>query len=149
MLRPSDYFRGHLGGNKLSTSSQWTVYRTPMISVDESSTLSGGSGSRVVEGLPGGAGAQRRSSPRNRDRKSTRLNSSHGYISYAVFCLKKKKDSSHTAHHVVLIYLSDHLVIHIDLSVEPHPQPPQATRGLSALTTHDPQAHAPAQIRRA
>src|SRR2546422_5430943 len=26
------------------------------------------------------------------DRKSTRLNSSHGYISYAVFCLKKKKD---------------------------------------------------------
>src|SRR2546429_3803941 len=27
----------------------------------------------------------------NLDRKSTRLNSSHGYISYAVFCLKKKK----------------------------------------------------------
>src|SRR2546429_1829735 len=27
----------------------------------------------------------------HRDRKSTRLNSSHGYISYAVFCLKKKK----------------------------------------------------------
>src|SRR2546422_6811411 len=27
-----------------------------------------------------------------RDRKSTRLNSSHGYISYAVFCLKKKKN---------------------------------------------------------
>src|SRR2546422_5366883 len=29
------------------------------------------------------------------DRKSTRLNSSHGYISYAVFCLKKKK-KAHT-----------------------------------------------------
>src|SRR2546422_6708196 len=29
-----------------------------------------------------------------RDRKSTRLNSSHGYISYAVFCLKKKIDKS-------------------------------------------------------
>src|SRR2546422_30491 len=28
---------------------------------------------------------------RHGDRKSTRLNSSHGYISYAVFCLKKKK----------------------------------------------------------
>src|SRR2546422_5450593 len=28
---------------------------------------------------------------RRLDRKSTRLNSSHGYISYAVFCLKKKK----------------------------------------------------------
>src|SRR2546422_4726835 len=27
------------------------------------------------------------------DRKSTRLNSSHGYISYAVFCLKKKKNA--------------------------------------------------------
>src|SRR2546429_9335094 len=29
--------------------------------------------------------------PRQGDRMSTRLNSSHGYISYAVFCLKKKK----------------------------------------------------------
>src|SRR5687768_18229347 len=29
------------------------------------------------------------------DRKSTRLNSSHGYISYAVFCLKKKKKPNH------------------------------------------------------
>src|SRR2546422_5829987 len=31
------------------------------------------------------------------DRKSTRLNSSHGYISYAVFCLKKKKTKSRTS----------------------------------------------------
>src|SRR2546429_1342261 len=30
------------------------------------------------------------------DRKSTRLNSSHGYISYAVFCLKKKKTNMPT-----------------------------------------------------
>src|SRR2546422_2296293 len=30
------------------------------------------------------------------DRKSTRLNSSHGYISYAVFCLKKKKKQPET-----------------------------------------------------
>src|SRR2546422_7418864 len=44
------------------------------------------------------AGAQAVTWPRHlawlggiRDRKSTRLNSSHGYISYAVFCLKKKK----------------------------------------------------------
>src|SRR2546422_1924393 len=29
------------------------------------------------------------------DRKSTRLNSSHGYISYAVFCLKKKNSKQH------------------------------------------------------
>src|SRR2546430_13522192 len=32
------------------------------------------------------------------DRKSTRLNSSHSQISYAVFCLKKKKDNSSTTH---------------------------------------------------
>src|SRR2546429_1515040 len=38
------------------------------------------------------------------DRKSTRLNSSHGYISYAVFCLKKKKKKPlvHHAHRVTL-----------------------------------------------
>src|SRR2546429_4631506 len=35
---------------------------------------------------------------RKADRKSTRLNSSHGYISYAVFCLKKKKQQSHQHH---------------------------------------------------
>src|SRR5687768_17679150 len=32
------------------------------------------------------------------DRKSTRLNSSHGYISYAVFCLKKKKKKKTQPH---------------------------------------------------
>src|SRR5258708_20822287 len=34
--------------------------------------------------------------PSNRDRKSTRLNSSHQIISYAVFCLKKKKANNIT-----------------------------------------------------
>src|SRR5687768_17885037 len=38
------------------------------------------------------------------DRKSTRLNSSHGYISYAVFCLKKKKKSTTTS--LTLLYHS-------------------------------------------
>src|SRR2546429_5162798 len=37
-------------------------------------------------------GARTRRCGGRRDRKSTRLNSSHGYISYAVFCLKKKKE---------------------------------------------------------
>src|SRR2546422_11191333 len=38
------------------------------------------------------------------DRKSTRLNSSHGYISYAVFCLKKKKDRvPHRPHDVLAL----------------------------------------------
>src|SRR2546430_13302366 len=32
------------------------------------------------------------------DRKSTRLNSSHSQISYAVFCLKKKKNKTYTTH---------------------------------------------------
>src|SRR2546422_6919382 len=36
---------------------------------------------------------------REGDRKSTRLNSSHGYISYAVFCLKKKNNIRSTARH--------------------------------------------------
>src|SRR2546422_8511072 len=35
------------------------------------------------------------------DRKSTRLNSSHGYISYAVFCLKKKKKNEDKAYGVM------------------------------------------------
>src|SRR2546429_936346 len=40
------------------------------------------------------------------DRKSTRLNSSHGYISYAVFCLKKKKKNvthSCVTQHIVTV----------------------------------------------
>src|SRR5258708_24403886 len=38
----------------------------------------------------------RRALGKRRDRKSTRLNSSHQIISYAVFCLKKKKSRAHT-----------------------------------------------------
>src|SRR2546427_8531892 len=41
-----------------------------------------------------------RTAPRTRDRKSTRLNSSHSQISYAVFCLKKKKNTTHKRHHL-------------------------------------------------
>src|SRR2546429_6954155 len=39
------------------------------------------------------AGAAPKTNSAEGDRKSTRLNSSHGYISYAVFCLKKNKPS--------------------------------------------------------
>src|SRR3989454_2678478 len=62
---------------------------------------------RLLEGLGGGglpgpgrrvllraAGRGTRGDRPPRDRKSTRLNSSHLVISYAVFCLKKKKKSS-------------------------------------------------------
>src|SRR2546421_3911762 len=41
--------------------------------------------------------AQERLAQPQRDRKSTRLNSSHDQISYAVFCLKKKKENKKTA----------------------------------------------------
>src|SRR5688572_20887194 len=44
------------------------------------------------------------------DRKSTRLNSSHSQISYAVFCLKKKK-----------LLLSSYLFLHLSLSLSPSP----------------------------
>src|SRR2546429_1405441 len=44
---------------------------------------------------PGPGPQQGPSRPETVDRKSTRLNSSHGYISYAVFCLKKKKYSAY------------------------------------------------------
>src|SRR2546429_4020311 len=37
------------------------------------------------------------------DRKSTRLNSSHGYISYAVFCLKKKNNTSKSVLYIELL----------------------------------------------
>src|SRR5690349_23029707 len=50
-----------------------------------------------------------RSGPRSitgcRDRKSTRLNSSHVEISYAVFCLKKKKKEKHILNHIERIYV--------------------------------------------
>src|SRR5256884_3395164 len=39
------------------------------------------------------------------DRKSTRLNSSHGYISYAVFCLKKKKTTIINIVHTVYVLI--------------------------------------------
>src|SRR2546429_1705614 len=42
------------------------------------------------------------------DRKSTRLNSSHGYISYAVFCLKKKKKLQKNTDSDILQYCEMH-----------------------------------------
>src|SRR5256884_5773065 len=48
------------------------------------------------------AGPQSRESVR--DRKSTRLNSSHGYISYAVFCLKKKNRTLDSTTYIFINY---------------------------------------------
>src|SRR5689334_24800996 len=54
---------------------------------------------RAVRGVlvAGGDALVREDTPDGaRDRKSTRLNSSHSSISYAVFCLKKKKNNTNT-----------------------------------------------------
>src|SRR5256885_12137154 len=48
-----------------------------------------------------GSSGEYEASARKRDRKSTRLNSSHLVISYAVFCLKKKKKYTQPSHHLL------------------------------------------------
>src|SRR2546422_745229 len=93
------------------------------------------------------------------DRKSTRLNSSHGYISYAVFCLKKKKlplaensrrrDEHHHSLSYLVLRLPEHkceypvviiLLQHFSSSQEllhvprPHLDPPQLT--ITAHSSH-------------
>src|SRR3712207_7649660 len=64
-----------------------------------------------------GEGLRRRDDDRNRDlglhrrdRKSTRLNSSHANISYAVFCLKKKKKKKHFPTRTNTEYLPLHII---------------------------------------
>src|SRR2546422_5189052 len=74
--------RGHrkkLGGNRMTTTTRLPIESHPPQVRDAGAEFD-------VQKV-------RRDFPilRQRDRKSTRLNSSHGYISYAVFCLKKKK----------------------------------------------------------
>src|SRR5438309_3273507 len=65
-----------------------TLFRSePLLSRDRRVD---GDGAEVAPARPAGGDDQRQ------DRKSTRLNSSHSSISYAVFCLKKKKNSTVT-----------------------------------------------------
>src|SRR2546422_10425204 len=70
------------------------------VGIDNDLTAEQGQRGVLDRGLPGPArqthqlDAPARVGGDDRDRKSTRLNSSHGYISYAVFCLKKKKKTS-------------------------------------------------------
>src|SRR5687768_17781337 len=74
-----------------------TLFRSSTCSpASRISTASSSSRSRPGCGLSAEASSVRRTTPR--DRKSTRLNSSHGYISYAVFCLKKKKKKTQNTH---------------------------------------------------
>src|SRR3712207_7329143 len=52
---------------------------------------------QLVDGVPSRVGRQHGVEAERQDRKSTRLNSSHANISYAVFCLKKKKSINYYA----------------------------------------------------
>src|SRR2546430_13541864 len=79
-----------------------TLFRSRVISPPARGPAVRGPRGGVRASAGGGAerGARRRAAPLRglpirRDRKSTRLNSSHSQISYAVFCLKKKKESYH------------------------------------------------------
>src|SRR5207245_8583653 len=54
---------------------------------------------KFVEGMKSFAGQKAYTKQEAIDRKSTRLNSSHGSISYAVFCLKKKKNKNNKIIH--------------------------------------------------
>src|SRR5690349_24227167 len=72
------------------------------------------SGGGCGPGFPCGSATPRTSS--RRDRKSTRLNSSHVEISYAVFCLKKKIETVFTPFLTVLFEAPPHSFSRINLS---------------------------------
>src|SRR2546422_3110094 len=84
-------FRSHIGSN--GDCDGRGLRRNPSTRNDRNGIAQSDSLAAARRGLPlslvqmGHASAP----DAERDRKSTRLNSSHGYISYAVFCLKKKK----------------------------------------------------------
>src|SRR5215207_11284447 len=71
------------------------IRRPPRSTLFPYTTLfrSGRPGALLPGHPPGGGGL-----PHRQDRKSTRLNSSHEWISYAVFCLKKKKKINRNNH---------------------------------------------------
>src|SRR3712207_7841489 len=80
-----------------------TLFRSVLAGPDRKALV----GAALVDELaarPALVGVERRDPQRvpEQDRKSTRLNSSHANISYAVFCLKKKIHSFHYSHHLHL-----------------------------------------------
>src|SRR5438034_8802827 len=85
------YCRGQSRYAAMALNESWT---SPPWPLTETAGTGGVAGSTSFSTMARGASA--RSSSRKRDgrqdRKSTRLNSSHTVISYAVFCLKKKKN---------------------------------------------------------
>src|SRR2546422_6906410 len=88
-----------------SSGSYSTTY-LPAAFPGGTGTGSGSSSDAVTHTRPVCCTLLRTVSFAKRDRKSTRLNSSHGYISYAVFCLKKKKKTRHGAVRVLSARMS-------------------------------------------
>src|SRR5206468_8028123 len=77
-----------------ATSSEVVINNRQRCGTEADGCVAGGIGETEADGfieLSGGVVGDLHIKGRVRDRKSTRLNSSHDQISYAVFCLKKKK----------------------------------------------------------
>src|SRR2546427_5715394 len=78
------------------------------------------------------------------DRKSTRLNSSHSQISYAVFCLKKKKErylSLHGLEGRLARHQVEGLSVAYTLATPLHQEPARARTQIVAQFTPNPLAH--------
>src|SRR5215204_7398324 len=81
--------------NDTATTEIYTLSLTTLFRSGTTSAPRGRRASRAGRG-PGRSGWTAPVAPDRSDRKSTRLNSSHTVISYAVFCLKKKKQIKKT-----------------------------------------------------
>src|SRR5437870_13172589 len=88
---PSFFFFLMLRPPPRSTLFPYTTLFRSSVRCGEDDVAVRGQGARFRERGGRHRGHPRRPDPRLQDRKSTRLNSSHVAISYAVFCLKKKK----------------------------------------------------------
>src|SRR2546430_13360303 len=85
-----------------------TLFRSGLLACSMIMGVARSSGIRLVGGSMVGESAVLRHASELlllQDRKSTRLNSSHSQISYAVFCLKKKKSVSLRLHHLLHAYI--------------------------------------------
>src|SRR2546427_4757433 len=91
--------------------------KRPVVKLMKKRIAAASSTARAVSAQRAGANGSRTAGHTSdvRDRKSTRLNSSHSQISYAVFCLKKKNNRLETYRNLI----NGHEVVH-----QPHPSSP-------------------------
>src|SRR5256886_10201554 len=91
-------FRSYASGERSSVAALEPIFAAFSRQAHDLGAFGNGTKMKFVANLPN---APRSWAWREKDRKSTRLNSSHSQISYAVFCLKKKKEP----HYAVQIQL--------------------------------------------